>query len=97
MKHLSLLRRLQLSWKAFRDPRTPLPAKVIAVLGILYAVSPLDFIPDVLPVIGWTDDLAIIVAAIGLFLRIARQVFSALDEEEHRSRVIDVDATERRQ
>ena len=41
---------------------------IIAVLAMLYIVSPLDLIPDFIPVIGWLDDLGVLVWA-------ARQVF----------------------
>ena len=41
---------------------------IIAVLAMLYVISPLDLIPDFIPVIGWLDDLGVLVWA-------ARQVF----------------------
>ena len=41
---------------------------MIAVLAMLYVISPLDLIPDFIPVIGWLDDLGVLVWA-------ARQVF----------------------
>jgi uncharacterized membrane protein YkvA (DUF1232 family) len=45
---------------ALRDPRTPWPAKLIALGVIVYAFSPIDFIPDFIPFIGWIDDAIII-------------------------------------
>jgi len=33
---------------------------IILVLGILYVLSPIDFIPDVIPVIGWLDDIGVL-------------------------------------
>jgi uncharacterized membrane protein YkvA (DUF1232 family) len=45
---------------ACRDPRMPLYAKVIAFCVIAYALSPVDIIPDFIPVIGYLDDLLII-------------------------------------
>ena len=41
---------------------------IIAVLAMLYVISPLDLIPDFIPLIGWLDDLGVLVWA-------ARQVF----------------------
>ena len=41
---------------------------IIAVLAMLYVISPLDLIPDFIPVVGWLDDLGVLVWA-------ARQVF----------------------
>ncbi len=41
---------------ALRDPRSPRAAKLAAVLTALYLISPLDFVPDAIPVLGWLDD-----------------------------------------
>lgn len=46
-----------------RDPRVPLWRRLAGLLAILYFVFPLDAIPDVLPVIGWLDDLGVLSAA----------------------------------
>jgi uncharacterized membrane protein YkvA (DUF1232 family) len=96
MKHLSFWRRLILSWRALRDPRTPLPAKIIAAIAILYAASPIDLLPDVIPFVGWTDDLLILVTALMTFLRLATKAIELLDREEKNDGVIDVEARERR-
>ncbi len=57
-------------WLAARDPRTPRLAKVIAIGVVAYALSPIDLIPDVIPVLGYLDDLVIlplgILAAVAL-------------------------------
>lgn len=45
---------------AARDPRTPWLAKVIAVVVVAYAVSPIDLIPDAIPVLGLLDDLLLV-------------------------------------
>jgi uncharacterized membrane protein YkvA (DUF1232 family) len=45
---------------AIRHPATPWYAKAIAVAVVVYAVSPLDLIPDPIPVLGYLDDLVII-------------------------------------
>jgi len=47
-------------WLAARDPRTPLLAKVLALIVAAYAVSPIDLIPDFIPIIGYLDDLIIV-------------------------------------
>ena len=46
------------------DPATPTWAKGVIVGALIYFVSPLDAIPDVIPVVGYSDDLAVLVAAI---------------------------------
>ena len=57
-------------WYAARDPRVPWYAKVLATCVVAYALSPIDLIPDFLPVLGYLDDLVIvplgIVAAVKL-------------------------------
>ncbi len=55
---------------ATHHPRTPWYAKVLAVLIIGYALSPIDFIPDFIPVIGYLDDLIIVPAGIILLIKI---------------------------
>jgi uncharacterized membrane protein YkvA (DUF1232 family) len=55
---------------ASKHPRTPWYAKVLAALIIGYALSPIDFIPDFIPVVGYLDDLIIIPAGITLLIKI---------------------------
>ena len=53
-----------------RDPRTPLMAKIVAVLVAAYALSPIDLIPDFIPVLGYLDDLLIVPLGIMLAVRL---------------------------
>jgi uncharacterized membrane protein YkvA (DUF1232 family) len=53
---------------ACRDPRVPWPAKLMAVLVVTYAASPIDLIPDFIPVLGYLDDL--IILPLGILLAI---------------------------
>ena len=53
-----------------RDPRTPWYARVLAVVIAVYAFSPIDLIPDFIPVFGYLDDLILIPAGIALTLRL---------------------------
>jgi uncharacterized membrane protein YkvA (DUF1232 family) len=54
---------------AYRDPRVPLHAKAFAALIVGYAFSPIDLIPDFIPVLGYLDDLILVPAGIALALR----------------------------
>src|SRR5579871_4817192 len=45
---------------AVRHPRTPFVAKLLFVLALLYAADPFDLIPDLIPGLGWLDDLLIV-------------------------------------
>lgn len=55
---------------AYRDPRTPWYAKVAAALVAAYAFSPIDLIPDFIPVLGYLDDLVIVPLGVFLSLRL---------------------------
>ena len=54
---------------AFRDPRVPWYAKAVAACVVGYALSPIDLIPDFIPVLGYLDDLVLIPLGIALVLR----------------------------
>jgi uncharacterized membrane protein YkvA (DUF1232 family) len=51
---------------ALRDPAVPRWGKWAILLAVIYAVMPLDAIPDFLPVLGWLDDLGIVTLALFL-------------------------------
>lgn len=55
---------------AARDPRTPWAARIAALLVAGYALSPIDLIPDFIPVVGLLDDLLLVPAGIWLVLRL---------------------------
>jgi uncharacterized membrane protein YkvA (DUF1232 family) len=57
-------------WIAARDPRVPWHAKLLAGAVAAYALSPIDLIPDVIPVLGYLDDVIIIPAGILLTVRL---------------------------
>jgi uncharacterized membrane protein YkvA (DUF1232 family) len=60
---------------ACRDPRVPWPAKILAALVVAYALSPLDLIPDFIPVLGYLDDLIVVPLGVLLVRRLVpRQV-----------------------
>ena len=55
---------------ASKHPGTPWYAKVLAALIIGYALSPIDLIPDFIPVVGYLDDLILVPAGIALLIKI---------------------------
>lgn len=55
---------------AARDPRTPLHTRALALLVTAYALSPIDLIPDFIPVLGYLDDLILIPLGLALVVRL---------------------------
>ena len=60
-------------WFCRSDPGTPWYAKALAALVVAYAFSPIDLIPDFIPVLGYLDDLIIVPLGIYLALRLIPQ------------------------
>jgi uncharacterized membrane protein YkvA (DUF1232 family) len=56
-------------WKLFKHPQTPRHAKMMAVLVLAYALSPIDLIPDFIPVLGQLDDVILVPLGIALVVR----------------------------
>jgi uncharacterized membrane protein YkvA (DUF1232 family) len=65
-----LLRGGKLALRLLRDERVPFWAKLVPAAAILYVLSPLDVVPDWIPVLGQLDDAAMIAAGISLFIRL---------------------------
>jgi uncharacterized membrane protein YkvA (DUF1232 family) len=65
-----LKREILALYLATRHPRTPWFAKAIAVIVVAYAFSPLDLIPDPIPILGYLDDLLLLPLGIWLVLRL---------------------------
>ena len=57
-------------WLAARDPRVPWYAKAVAAAVAAYALSPIDLIPDFVPVLGYLDDLLIVPLGIMLAVKL---------------------------
>ncbi|KAF1715898.1 hypothetical protein CSC74_12055 [Pseudoxanthomonas yeongjuensis] len=73
---------------AARDPRTPWPVRLLALLVAAYALSPIDLIPDFIPVLGYLDDLILVPLGLVLVLRLVpRQVM--LDAREKAAAAAD--------
>jgi uncharacterized membrane protein YkvA (DUF1232 family) len=66
----ALKRDVMALWLAARDPRVPLQAKILATVVAAYALSPVDLIPDFIPVLGYLDDLILVPLGIALTVRL---------------------------
>ncbi len=63
-----LIQTLQLVWRLLFDPRVPVLPKLIIPAAVLYVLSPIDLIPDLILGLGQIDDFAIIFFGIQLFI-----------------------------
>jgi uncharacterized membrane protein YkvA (DUF1232 family) len=70
----SLLRKLVshvgLTVRLLREPAVPMFTKALPVLAVLYVISPLDFVPDFIPILGQLDDLGVVLLALEGFTRL---------------------------
>ncbi len=66
----SLKRDVLVLWFALRHPDTPFIATAIAILTVAYALSPIDLIPDFIPLLGYLDDLMVIPMLVAITLRL---------------------------
>lgn len=57
-------------WFAYKNPRTPWLPKIISMLAVAYALSPIDLIPDFIPVLGFIDDAILLPVMIWLAVRL---------------------------
>lgn len=77
-KNFTLVRRvieqLRLAWLLFFDPRVPILLKVLPVFGLAYAISPIDLMPDIFPLLGWLDDLAVVLVTLVLYITLSPPV-----------------------
>jgi uncharacterized membrane protein YkvA (DUF1232 family) len=74
MSKPSLARRIRIeahaAWLATRDPLAPWHARAVGLLVTAYALSPIDLIPDFIPVLGLLDELVLVPAGLWLFVRL---------------------------
>jgi uncharacterized membrane protein YkvA (DUF1232 family) len=65
-------------WFCCKHPATPLAAKLLATLVVAYALSPIDLIPDFIPVLGYLDE--VILLPIGIYLTLKLVPLPVIDE-----------------
>jgi len=89
---------------AYKDPRVPWYAKLLAACVVGYALSPIDLIPDPIPILGYLDDLVIVPLGIALVVRMippevlqeCRQKFQCIAKRRWRDRMIEKGAVRNR-
>ena len=65
-----LIHYLTALWLLLKDPRTPLAAKLVAGVVVAYALSPIDLIPDFIPVLGLLDDVILVPLGVVLAVKL---------------------------
>lgn len=71
---------------AYKDPRTPWAAKMFSAVVVGYAFSPIDLIPDPIPVLGYLDDLVLI--PLGVFLAMKMIPRQVMEESRAKSKEV---------
>lgn len=66
----TLFEQVRLAVRLMRDPAVPQALKAIPILGGVYLIWPIDILPDLIPVLGQLDDIGVVMAALGLFLKL---------------------------
>ncbi len=77
----NLLRKVYTLYEVLKDPNTPLWVKggIIAVLG--YFISPIDLVPDLIPIVGYSDDLAVVVGELAAIAKyVTPQIEGRVDD-----------------
>jgi uncharacterized membrane protein YkvA (DUF1232 family) len=77
---------LLLAWAILRDVRTPASAKLATIAALVYLVSPVDLIPDVIPLLGWLDDGIVAILLLKLAKRLLPQELLASFEAKLEAR-----------
>jgi uncharacterized membrane protein YkvA (DUF1232 family) len=78
----TLVADVHLALRLLREPAVPLLVKALPFAALAYIVSPLDFLPDFIPVIGQLDDLGIAIMGLKAFLRLAPSEASAFHRQQ---------------
>ena len=77
-------------WRAFFAPETPVHLKALMLLIPAYLLSPIDIIPDFIPILGWVDDAIVIPVLVSFIVRLVPQPAPVRTRSDG-SRIIDGD------
>jgi uncharacterized membrane protein YkvA (DUF1232 family) len=70
---LSMLANPRALYRLLTDAEGPWSAKIVFLLAVAYVVFPVDAIPDVIPILGWLDDVGVVGAALAFLGRSAAE------------------------
>jgi uncharacterized membrane protein YkvA (DUF1232 family) len=86
---LTFRRELATLWHAFLAPETPIHLKALMLLVPAYLLSPIDLIPDVIPLLGWLDDLVVIPLLVGWIVSMLPRRAPVYERTADGAKVID--------
>lgn len=68
-------------WKLIKDPDVAWQHKALAIGALIYLISPVDAVPDVIPVVGLADDAVVIIIALSLLAEVLKKVLEKVVEK----------------
>ena len=86
---VAFVQQLRLAWRLFWDGRVPLLPKLVPLAAILYILSPIDLLPDVLVGLGQLDDVALFLIALQIFVMICPPEIVRALRQQMTSDVVD--------
>lgn len=87
----------RMAWAMLRHPATPLASKLVAVLALVYLLSPFDLVSDLLPFVGWIDDGLVVAGLLWLAYRfLPRELHEALRRRTGTAQEAPIDGEARR-
>ncbi|MDB4979122.1 MAG: hypothetical protein JWM56_1308 [Candidatus Peribacteria bacterium] len=75
---MSFFNKIRLFYRALFDKRTPKIVKILTVIAVIYGISPIDIIPDFIPVVGQLDDIIVI---LGLLMEAFKYIPAGMKTE----------------
>jgi uncharacterized membrane protein YkvA (DUF1232 family) len=88
-RFLTFRNELTTLWRAFLAPETPAHLKALMLLVPAYLLSPIDLIPDVIPILGWVDDFVVVPMLVGWIVRMLPQKAEVYRRTADGNKVID--------
>ncbi|MBH3426406.1 YkvA family protein [Pseudomonas alkylphenolica] len=89
----ALKRNIMVLWFCYRNPQTPWLPKWVAIIVVAYALSPIDLIPDFIPVLGYLDDL--ILLPLGILLALHLMPAQVLEDSRQKARAWEASRAQR--
>lgn len=89
LRFLTFRRELATLWRAFLAPETPVHLKALMLLVPAYLLSPIDLIPDFIPLLGWVDDFVIVPLLVSWIFKLLPQPAPVRERRSKGDTVID--------